>query len=442
MYNNIPKLQTGAYIPGLSSSLFSLGLARDLAKTQADIRSQARDIKRKERSGNLFGRIGSMLGKAGMNLLTKSLMATNPLLAMGLKAAGTGLTSALFSKLGYGKDVEITKNSELLGSQFKDLSEFQEGVGKERVGSAVASGLATFAEDLKSEYGQKLMDSLRAGKIDPTEQLGGNPNLGLNVLPTRKGSVESGISTPMSLEQAKLNFQPTMAESNLDIRKLTEKDGVISEGDIISKGTGDMFNQAEGLKFGTQKANPFKMDMRNTELDYVSSRYKNDVLNKAMIDNPDLLKNVVQSDRSTSIEDFKNPYEGISSVNPVQSPKLKRGTLLGRAKGIYNRETEFLRQLKELGFARMYGIGGNKFARETYRQGLLDNAKELLGDPIDPLYDLYEELAPAEEETPSVQNALLGLSNTVSQYNTPGMAHGGYVPEKGFGGLIQYRKGY
>ena len=52
----------------------------------------------------------------------------------------------------------------------------------------------------------------------------------------------------------------------------------------------------------------------------------------------------------------------------------------------------------------MYGIGGDKFARETYKQGLLDNAKELLGDPIDPLYDLYE-----EEETPNVQNALLGL---------------------------------
>ena len=415
MYNNIPKLQTGAYIPGLSSSLFSLGLARDLAKTQADIRSQARDIKRKQRSGSFFGRIGSMLGKAGMNLLTKSLMATNPLLAMGLKAAGTGLTSALFSKLGYGKDVGITKNSELLGSQFQDLSDFQEGIGKERIGSAVGAGLQSFAQDLKSEYGQKLMDSLRARKINPTEQLGDNPNLGLNVIPTRKGSFESKDLTP----------QPSYPSL---------KDGKFVMGD--SEVTDDF------KKFGTQKANPFKMDMRNTELDYVSSRYKNDVLNKAIIDNPDLLKNVVQSGRSTSIEDFKNPYEGISSINPVQSPKLKRGTLLGRAKGIFNRETEFLRQLKELGFARMYGIGGNKFARETYRQGLLDNAKELLGDPIDPLYDLYEELAPAEEETPSVQNALLGLSNTVSQYNTPGMAHGGYVPEKGFGGLIQYRKGY
>ena len=54
---------------------------------------------------------------------------------MGLKAAGTGLGSYLGSKLGYGKDVGVTKGSELLGSQFKDLSQFQEGIGKERVGS-------------------------------------------------------------------------------------------------------------------------------------------------------------------------------------------------------------------------------------------------------------------------------------------------------------------
>lgn len=439
MYNNIPKLQTGAYIPGLSTSIFGAGLARDIAKTQADIRSQARDIKRKQRSGSFFGRIGSMLGKAGMNLLTKSLMATNPLLAMGLKAAGTGLTSALFSKLGYGKDVGITKGSELLGSQFKDLSQFQEGIGKERIGSAVGAGLQSFAQDLKSEYGQKLMDSLRARRIDPTEQLGGSSNLGLDVVPTRKGSIESGISTPMSLEQARLNFQPTMAESNLDIRKLTEKDGVISEGDIISKGTGDMFNQAEGLKFGTQKANPFKMDMRNTELDYVSSKNPPPLVMGVVPENNEKLpENFYEVLAARQFKDDGEFFYKQPPMTPksVEMPTMPKGTLLGKAKGIFNRETEFLRQLKELGPARMYGIGGDKFARETYKQGLLDNARLLMGDDIDPFADF------PEEETPSVQNALLGLSNTVSQYNTPGMAHGGYVPEKGFGGLIQYRKGY
>lgn len=391
MYNNIPKLQTGAYIPGLSTSIFGAGLARDIAKTQTDIRSQARDIKRKQRSGSLFGKLGSMLGKAGVNLLTKGLMASNPLLAMGLKAAGTGLGSYLGSKLGYGKDVGITKGSELLGSQFKDLSEFQEGIGKERIGSAVGAGVLSFAEDLKSEYGQKLMDSLRAKRIDPTEQLGGSSNLGLDVVPTRRGSVEEGMF-------------PTFEEST-----------------------------------GKQNNNPFKMDMRKTDLDYVSSKNPPPLVMGVVPENNEKLpENFYEVLAARQFKDDGEFFYKQPPMTPksVEMPTMPKGTLLGKAKGIFNRETEFLRQLKELGPARMYGIGGDKFAKETYRQGLLDNARLLMGDDIDPFSDF------SEEETPNVQNALLGLANTVSQYNTPGMAHGGYVPEKGFGGLIQYRKGY
>ena len=64
------------------------------------------------------------------------------------------------------------------------------------------------------------------------------------------------------------------------------------------------------------------------------------------------------------------------TLNLLKCLLCSKGTLLGKAKGIYNRETEFLRQLKELGL-RMYGIGGDKFARETYKQGLLDNKRLL-----------------------------------------------------------------
>ena len=108
------------------------------------------------------------------------------------------------------------------------------------------------------------MDSLKAQRIDPTEQLGGNPNLGLNVVPTRKGSVEEGMF-------------PTFEEAY------------------------------------KQNNNPFKMNMRNTDLDYVSSRYKNDVLNKAMIDNPNLLMKLVPENNEKLPENF---YEvlGCSSI--------------------------------------------------------------------------------------------------------------------------------
>ena len=330
MYNNIPKLQTGAYIPGLSSSLFSAGLTRDIAKTQADIRSQARDIKRKESSGNIFSRLGSMLGKTGVNLLTKGLMKTNPLLAIGLKAAGAGLGSYLGGRLGYGKDVKVNKNSELLGSQFKDLSEFQEGIKKERAGSALTTGLTTFAEDLKSEYGQKLMDSLKAKKA----------------------------------------------------AKLTEKAYAVAE----SQGE-DVFDVIDGI--------PHKL----TSEGYLEPIEMKGVLSESMptmADTSNFDKNVrdyFQSKPLTSYMDTKKvsqPSPSLVSRQPVDTSLM-----------------------------------------DSYLQSLMDSSFQS---------QLFNNKP--EKNNPSVQDALLGLANTVSQYNTPGMAHGGYVPEKGFGGLIQYRKGY
>ncbi len=359
MYNNIPKLQTGAYIPGLSSSLFSAGLARDIAKTQADIRSQARDIKRKQRSGGIFGKIGSFLGKSGVNLLTKGLMASNPLLAMGLKAAGTGLGSYLGSKLGYGKDVGITKGSELLGSQFKDLSEFQEGIGKERVGSAVASGLQTFAEDLKSEYGQKLMDSLKAKKAE----------------------------------------------------ELTEKAYAVAE----SQGE-DVFDVIDGV--------PYKL----TSEGYLEPIEMKGVLSESMPTDIKRIEPVGSVDFDKKIKDYfqSKPLTSYMDTEKVTQPSLPKPNLLGRAIN-YGRNA--------------YNLGRNA-------QFILNNENSLLNMPSNTLQDRSVDVDSnflnnlENNSTNNIQNALLGLSNTISQYNTPGMAHGGYVPEKGFGGLIQHRKGY
>ena len=360
MYNNIPKLQTGAYIPGLSTSIFGAGLARDIAKTQADIRSQARKIKRKQRSGSFFGRIGSMLGKAGMNLLTKSLIATNPLLAIGLKAAGTGLTSALFSKLGYGKDVGITKGSELLGSQFKDLSEFQEGIGKERIGSAVGAGLQSFAQDLQSEYGQQLMDKI------------------------------------------KKPFQERFA------KKVTEK-GLIDNPLLRLENQGeDVFDVIDGV--------PYKMDSEGELVPIDTTGLLSKSMPKIDINRDEKLKEYFESKPLTSYMDTEK----------VTQPSLPKPNLLGRAIN-YGRNA--------------YNLGRNA-------QFILNNENSLLNMPSNTLQDRSVDVDSnflnnlENNSTNNIQNALLGLANRVSQYNTPGMAHGGYVPEQGFGGLIQYRKGY
>ena len=262
-----------------------------------------------------------MLGKAGVNLLTKGLMASNPLLAMGLKAAGTGLTSALFSKLGYGKDVGITKGSELLGSQFKDLSQFQEGIGKERIGSAVGAGLQSFAQDLKSEYGQKLMDSLKAKKAE----------------------------------------------------ELTEKAYAVAE----SQGE-DVFDVIDGI--------PHKL----TSDGYLEPIEMKGVLSKSM---------PTMADTSNFDKNVRDYFQSKPLTSYMDTKKVSQPSLSVPPKAV---DTSLM---------------------DSYFQSQLFN-----NEP--------------EQNKPSVQDALLGLANTVSQYNTPGMAHGGYVPEKGFGGLIQYRKGY
>ena len=322
MYNNIPKLQTGAYIPGLSSSIFQAGLSRDIAKTQGDLRSLGRNIKRKQKSSKLFGSLGKLLGKGGMKFLTKGLMASNPLLGLALNAAGSAGGKYLGAKLGYGKKSKIDNDSELLGSQFKDLSDFESGISKEIAGESVADFGTEFAKGLKSEYGQNIMDSLKAKKDE----------------------------------------------------KLTEKAYAVAE----SHGE-DVFDVIDGI--------PHKL----TSDGYLEPIEMKGVLSESMptmADTSNFDKNVrdyFQSKPLTSYMDTKK----VSQPSPSLVPRQPVDTSL----------------------------------MDSYFQSQLFN-----NEP--------------EQNNPSVQNALLGLSNTVSQYNMPGMAHGGYVPEKGFGGLIQYRKGY
>jgi len=322
MYNNIPKLQTGAYIPGLSSSIFQAGLSRDIAKTQGDLRSLGRNIKRKQKSSKLFGSLGKLLGKGGMKFLTKGLMASNPLLGLALNAAGSAGGKYLGAKLGYGKKSKIDNDSELLGSQFKDLSDFESGISKEIAGESVADFGTEFAKGLKSEYGQNIMDSLKAKKDE----------------------------------------------------KLTEKAYAVAE----SQGE-DVFDVIDGI--------PHKL----TSDGYLEPIEMKGVLSESMptmADTSNFDKNVrdyFQSKPLTSYMDTKK----VSQPSPSLVPRQPVDTSL----------------------------------MDSYFQSQLFN-----NEP--------------EQNNPSVQNALLGLSNTVSQYNMPGMAHGGYVPEKGFGGLIQYRKGY
>ena len=98
------------------------------------------------------------------------------------------------------------------------------------------------------------------------------------------------------------------------------------------------------------------MNMRNTDLDYVSSRYKNDVLNKAMIDNPNLLMGAVPENNEKLPENFyevlaarqfKDDGEFFYKQPPmtpksVEMPTMPKGTVLGKAKEYIIEKQSFL----------------------------------------------------------------------------------------------------
>ena len=158
MYN-IPRYQTGSYIPGLESQIFGAKLDRSIADTQEDLRNKAKKMQK----GFLRGKIGKFLTKgAGKWLgsaLTKGIAATNPLMALALKAAISSGTQRFGEKLFRGKDVNLNNKSGLLGSQYEDLDEYQKGIDK----SARGDAWETFGDEiiggLKSDYGKQIWNN-------------------------------------------------------------------------------------------------------------------------------------------------------------------------------------------------------------------------------------------------------------------------------------------
>ena len=117
----------------------------------------------------------------------------------------------------------------------------------------------------------------------------------------------------------------------------------------------------------------------------------------------------------SSPSDVDLPIESRLLDTSLPSPNFM-GKTIGKTKN-------FLGELKNLGLARMYGIGGKGFAEKIRNQALLDNASLLMGRDIDEFAFLDD-----IQEQPSMHASLLGLQNKVNQYNNPiGMQDGGYT---------------
>jgi len=154
----IPRYQSGAYVPGLTSDIFQHKLGQDIKSTQEGLLSGASDIKKREKRGKIGEWLGKKGGKWLFGALGKGLMAANPLLGLAVSAGGTGLGSWLGGKLAKGKKVNIQNKHGLLGDQFKELQDYATGLDKSAAGRAVGTAGTEMYGGLKSDTGKKIWD--------------------------------------------------------------------------------------------------------------------------------------------------------------------------------------------------------------------------------------------------------------------------------------------
>jgi len=128
-----------------------------------------------------------------------------------------------------------------------------------------------------------------------------------------------------------------------------------------------------------------------------------------------LPKDVLGDASSLPLSKGAQSYFNNDMIQKVAQPSLPQSNLLGKAKN-------YASNLNDLGLARMYGLGGKKFAQDVTNQGILDNASLLMGNDTDEFAFLDD-----------MQASLLGLNDKINQYNN--------VPSFQNGGLLGYRKG-
>jgi hypothetical protein len=408
MYN-IPRYQTGSYIPGLSSQVFGAGLDRDIASEQDRLRNQAKSLGKKQQWGN----IGSILGKSGGKWLGKALSAgfaaTNPLYALAVQAGGAGLGSYLGSKLGRGDDVSVKSKHGLLGSQYEDIDKYQKGMESAAKGAAWGDAGSVFGQGLKSEAGKQIWSELDADK--KTNWLGKN----------------IGSKTHKELTGMKL-------------------------GDVLGQG-----RIAKGLEERLGKNKPFESEIGQWAWDTDKDIYGDITARKR---EPGLFDAIQQGGQS--LYDYMLPNRkqegGIMGLQEGGSPEevnmddvLKRKMLMERFGNVFNQELDendrianyqkarrqmdlssglWVESPDDSAFTAVGGLTGQRgnLTDEEYFGGLrnLEAEQKMLRDMF------RSSLTSRQPE---------GMQSGGMAYPLQ-MAGGGYLPQQGFGGLIQYRKGY
>jgi len=446
--NNIPRYQTGSYIPGLSSQIFGAGLGRDVASTQEDLRGKAKSLGKKQG----WGKFGSFLGKTGGKWLGKALSAgfaaTNPLYALAIQAGGAGLGSYFGSKLGRGKDVKLDNKTGLLGSQYEDIGKYQKGMESAAKGAAWGDAASVFGEGLKSEAGKSIWSEMDADKKTKWfgENLGSKSHEELTKMKfgdvIGQGKIAKGLegwlgkNKPFQSEVGQWAYGGAKdiygAGKDLygqyqDYRDYRERNREFSRGDSnwLRMLTGFGGGQQEGGIVGMQEGgSPADATQTNKMYDLLMqsqipeyNQYSMQDQDRIDDENEELMNLVIGSiggGKGVSKESFMK----ISNIVKRLKDKPIKGKL--KPPGYYSKRNLDMQHYYEK-WHTPDSPTINPFSGKYFDRNIADESGEI--------WDLVDALKKS------------GLQEGGMAYPLQ-MAGGGYMPEQGYGGLIQHRKGY
>ena len=458
MYN-IPRYQTGSYIPGLESQIFGAKLDRSIADTQEDLRNKSKKMQK----GFLRGKIGKFLGKgAGKWLgsaLTKGIAATNPLMALALKSAISSGTQRFGEKLLRGKDVNLNNKSGLLGSQYEDLDEYQKGIDK----SARGAAWETFGDEiiggLKSDYGKQiwgdqLSDDFKTkvfgeniasksheelSKMNIGEMLGAEGKLfGAEEKLSDIGENIYGIPGQISSNI----FDKILQKYSVNPWGNTEEENNISQSggnQLKSKGFGMMPQNPSNLYTNRLKGNVYQEGgevqgyQEGGITDKLSSYLSNAYMKKLASQDPKLQAFVYGEQPQSESVDLKSK---IFDIQESQNNKALQDF------SKYWSQQKYIDEDSPYAGATITDImeGGDMDGMEQQfletDKGKYSLGKTHYGGILPSVRNIFSQIPRRVDKVPESGYQEGGMAYPLQ------MAGGGYMPEQGFGGLIQYRKGY
>ena len=135
--------QGGGYIPGLSSSIYGMGLQRDVVQAQKDFEEQAKKVEKEQKKRGLFGKLGSIAGTALATALAPATGGLSLIAAKGIGSAlGSGLGEMAAGKMYDAGDIKKSSTG-LFGEDFTDLSKLESDMEKGGLGRALGAGAST-----------------------------------------------------------------------------------------------------------------------------------------------------------------------------------------------------------------------------------------------------------------------------------------------------------